>query len=155
MHSHCLRHRAFALLILIMLMFAAPVSAQGESQAFGEYTVHYSVFNSTFIKPDIAEAYGLIRARDRALINVSVTRRNGDSNTLGLPADIRGQASNLLQQQQPLNFKEISDGQATYYIAALRHSHEETFNFTLQIQLAPDQAPWQVRFSRTLYVDGR
>ncbi len=155
MHSHCLRHRAFALLILIMLMFAAPVSAQGESQAFGEYTVHYSVFNSTFIKPDIAEAYGLIRARDRALINVSVTRRNGDSNTLGLPADIRGQASNLLQQQQPLNFKEISDGQATYYIAALRHSHEETFNFTLQIQPAPDQAPWPVRFSRTLYVDGR
>src|SRR5690625_7178570 len=124
MHSHCLRHRAFAPLILIMLMFAAPASAQGESQAFGEYTVHYSVFNSTFIKPDIVEAYGLIRARDRALINVSVTRRNGDSNTLGLPADIRGQASNLLQQHQPLNFKEISDGMATYFIVGMRHRHE-------------------------------
>src|SRR5690554_605134 len=148
----CSLRRAVALL---MLVFTLPVSAQGDSQTFGDYTVHYSVFNSTFIKPDIAQTYGLIRARDRALINVSVTRTDGDITILGLPSQIRGQASNLLQQQQQLDFKEISDGQATYYIAALRHSHEETFNITLQIQSHPDQTPWLVRFPRTLYVDGR
>ena len=142
-------------LALLMLTLALPAAAQGDGQTFGDYTVHYSVFNSTFIKPDIAQAYGLTRARDRALINVSVTRTDGDTTTLGLPAQVRGQAANLLQQQQQLDFKEISDGQATYYIAALRHSHEETFNITLQIQSDPDQAPWQVRFPRTLYVDGR
>src|SRR5690554_5561702 len=101
----CSLRRAVALL---MLVFALPASAQGDSQTFGDYTVHYSVFNSTFLKPEIAQTYGLIRARDRALINVSVTKTDDEKTTLGLPAQVRGQTSNLLQQQQQLDFQEIS-----------------------------------------------
>lgn len=145
----------YSALALLVLTLALPASAQGDSQTFGDYTVHYSVFNSTFLKPEIAQTYGLIRARDRALINVSVTKTDDEKTTLGLPAQVRGQASNLLQQQQQLDFQEISDGQATYYIATLRHSHEETFNISLQLKVNPDQTPWNVRFPRTLYVDGR
>lgn len=143
--------RAFALLLLV---FSLPALAQGDSQTFGDYTVHYSVFNSTFIKPDIAQTYDLVRARDRALINVSVTKTENGTTTLGLPADVRGHAANLLQQQQRLDFMEITDGQATYYIANLRHTHEETYNIALQVQV-PGQAPFNVRFPRTFYVDGR
>ncbi|MDQ2076594.1 DUF4426 domain-containing protein [Marinimicrobium sp. ABcell2] len=140
---------------LLMLLFSLSAIAQTGSQQFGDYTVQYSVFNSTFIEPDIAETYGLVRAADRTLINVSVTKSENGASTLGLPAEVRGTAANLLQQQQQLDFKEMSDGQATYYIATLRHSHEETFNITLQVQPEPERAPFEMKFSRTLYVDGR
>jgi hypothetical protein len=140
---------------ILALLFCLSANAQIGSEQFGEYTVHYSVFNSTFIKPDIAETYGLVRARNRALINVSVTKTENGATTLGLPAVVRGRAANLLQQQQELDFVEFSEGGATYYIATLRHSHEETFHITVQVQPEPGARQFEVRFPRTLYVEGR
>jgi len=123
------------------------------TQQFGDYTVHYSVFNSTFVTPDIAKIYGLTRARNQALINISVTRTLAGQTTLGLPAEIEGTATNLLQQQRSLDFAEISETNATYFIAPLRHTNEETINFTISVK--PEDAPlaFTVKFARKLYIE--
>ena len=41
---------------------------------FHNYDVHYSVFNSTFITPQIAKAYNLKRATNRAYINIGFAK---------------------------------------------------------------------------------
>lgn len=140
------------ILFLGLLTFVA-FNARAESERFGDYTVHYSVFNSTFLEPDIAQAYNLVRARDRTLVNVSIIRTDNGGTTLGLPARVSGAASNLMQQRQSLEFKEISEGEATYYIAPLRHTNEETFNLTVEVQPSAGDGSFELQFSRKLYVE--
>lgn len=141
------------LALLLGLFVVQGAGAQGDTERFGNYTVHYSVFNSTFLQPEVAQAYNLVRARDQVLVNISVTKAEDGSSTLGLPAQVSGFASNLMQQRQNLDFTEISEGDATYYIAPLKHTNEETYNFTISVDPEADSEPFEITFSRTLYVD--
>lgn len=135
---------------LAQIQQVKPVDSQ---QTFGEYTVHYSVFNSTFITPEVARLYQLTRAKDRVLVNVSVTKALENGSTLGLPARVSGTAINLLQQQRSLEFITLSEGEATYYLASLRHTSEEVINFAITLQPEGSDQSMVVRFSRTLYLE--
>lgn len=121
-------------------------------KSFGEYTVHFSVFNSAFIPADIAKTYQLVRAEDRALINVTVTRTRDDETSLGLPASVSGSVKNLIQQQKTLDFKTINEGDATYYLASVRHTNEEVVNVEINVRPEGETKTFTVNFSRTLYI---
>lgn len=136
--------------LLMVLPASASIASQ---QKFGDYTVHYSVFNSTFITPEVAKIYGLTRAGNRALVNISITREVDGKTSLGLPAKISGTATNLMQQQRTLEFKKISEGDATYYLADLRHTNEEVMNFVVELQVDSHSAPFKVSFTRNLHTD--
>lgn len=118
-------------------------------EEFGDYKVYFSVFNSTFVKPEVARAYNLTRSKDRALINISLVKNN----TFGLPAKISGTASNLMQQSKTLEFTEIVEQDATYYLAPLLHLNEEVINFTIDITPAGETKAHRVKFSKKLYKD--
>ena len=45
---------------------------EGISLRDGRYEVFYTTFNSSFITPEVAKAYGFVRGANRALINVAV-----------------------------------------------------------------------------------
>lgn len=142
----------------LLLALASSVHAQTDqtrhienSQRFGDYQVHYTVFNSTFVPVEAAQAYGFTRARDRALVNISVTRTTDEGESLGLPARVRGTASNLAQQQFRLDFKEIDEGTATYYLAPLRHPHQEVMHFDIEVTPEGESEAFQFRFTRTLH----
>lgn len=121
------------------------------AQQFGDYTVHYNVFDSTFIPSDIARTYQLTRATDQVLVNIAVTHTSSGHTSLGLPAEITGTATNLMQQQKSLQFKTIREGEVTYYLAPLRHTNQELINFVINVQPEAVQAPFTVKFNRTLY----
>lgn len=133
---------------------AREIDDSERSAQFGAYTVHFSVFNSAFVPPDIAEIYQINRASNRALINVSVTRQDDGKTSLGLPAEVSGTASNLLQQMRTLDFQTISEGEATYYLAELKHTNEEVFNFAISVTPEDSGKPLNVKFSRKLYIQG-
>lgn len=144
----------------ILLLCLSAVSSQAQinqpkpvetSQTFGEYTVHFSVFNSTFISPEVAKIYGLTRASNQSLVNISLTRTSDGKTSLGLPAEVSGTATNLIQQQRTLKFQTVSEGDATYYLAPVRHTNEEVINFIVQVKAESASAPLTVRFTRTLH----
>lgn len=144
----------------ILLLCLSAVSSQAQinqpkpvetSQTFGEYTVHFSVFNSTFISPEVAKIYGLTRASNQSLVNISLTRTSDGKTSLGLPAEVSGTATNLIQQQRTLKFQTVSEGDATYYLAPVRHTNEEVINFVVQVKAESASAPFTVRFTRTLH----
>lgn len=138
----------------LMAAIALPAAADtNSSQKFGDVTVHFSVFNSTFLTPEVARAYNLTRAENRALINISVTKTTDGQTSLGLPARVTGTATNLIQQQRALEFKTIDEGNATYYLADLRHTNEEVMNFEIEVQTDSGAAPLSVRFTRKLHVE--
>lgn len=122
-------------------------------QQFGDYTVHYNVFNSTDIPANVAESYKLVRGKDRALVNISVTKTENGVTSLGLPAQVSGARRNLMQQKQTLKFIEINEGDATYYLAPFVFNNEELLHFDVELKVEGAERPLNITFNRTLYVD--
>lgn len=141
-----------AFISIALLLWAAAAAAQGAKiienfQDLGDYRVSYSVFNSDFISPDIARQYNLVRARDRAFVNISVSKK-GDIK--GMSAGVSGNATNLIQQSRSLDFQEIRDQDAVYYLAPFRFEHEETLTFNIDLVL-PDGSTQELTFRRQLH----
>ncbi|MBC6429301.1 MAG: DUF4426 domain-containing protein [Cellvibrionales bacterium] len=150
----------------VALLWAAALTsvlsaAERNSTAAGGYLIHHSVFNSGFLKPEIAAAHGLIRGANRALVNVAVTRVRGDGEgggeggggRYGLPVAVAGEARNLMQQVTRLDFIEIREAGATYYLAPFKFADREILHFHLQVRLPEESRARSVRFTRTLYRD--
>lgn len=139
----------------LLLLLTASLFSQfslAQEKTFGPYQVHYSVFNSSFIAPEVASAYGITRGKNRALINIAVRKQLKTGEDIAQRAVITGTSSDLIHQL-PLEFEEIEEQGAIYYIAALKFNDKEMRTFTIKIQPDPNIAPYTLKFSKTLYHD--
>lgn len=135
--------------ITLILVTVSTVSAENMKK-LGSMNVHYMAIGSTFFSPEIAKAYGITRSRYNGLINISVL----DNTRAGNPAktvSINGQAKNNLGQFKDLEFTEVKEGSAIYYLAQVRYNNEETLHFTLEINTGEEQQT--LKFSQQFYVD--
>ena len=65
-----LRVAPLSRLLLLLAIVASSSTAHGQySRQFDRWEVHYSVVNSTFLAPETAARYGIVRGRDRAILN--------------------------------------------------------------------------------------
>ena len=133
------------LLVLIALL-ALPSSAE-QFKAFDDIEVHYVVVNTLFLDPDVAKHYGVVRAKDRAIVNLSVLGADGKA----LSADVAGVTVNLLSQQATLTFATIREGESIYYIAPIRYTDQDVLRFRIAVKL-PDRDPMNVEFKQLMYV---
>jgi hypothetical protein len=140
------------LLTLIACLCLSGFSQAEQMKTFGDYDVHYSVFNSTFISPKVASAYGLVRSKNSALINIAVRQRLDKGQSRAKKAIITGNSSDLIHSTK-LDFNEITERDTTYYLAELRFNNKELRTFTIKIQPDPNIAPYTLKFSQTLYFD--
>lgn len=139
---------------LLLLLCALTANAQTDvQQRFGDFNVHYSVFNSSFIDPQIAALHGITRGDNIALVNIAVTRVAAGGESLGLPAEVNGRMQNLIMQSRDLEFMEIREGNATYYIASFRIDDEDPQHFFIDVRPQGTRLPFELEFTRTLYVD--
>ena len=128
-----------------VLILAAGVLSAEQKQMFGDYEVHYSVFNPSFLRAEVAERYDVVRGRDKAVVNVSIL--DGER-SVALP--VTGTVKNLLGQLQPLDFREVKEGEAVYYLAMLTYQDRDTLRFEITADL-PGYGAAVVKFQQTLY----
>ena len=108
---------------------AADVIKSERQETFGDTTVHYNTFNSTYLTPDIAKAAGLTRSKNQGVINVSVIKDGKP-----LTAEVNGSVKDLTSQTVPLNFKQITEQGAIYYIAQYPVDQQEIRTFEIKVQ---------------------
>lgn len=118
------------ILATFSLLLLTSVLAANEKQ-FGDYTIHYSVFNSDFLSAPVAKSYGIIRSKNRAVLNVTVTKKGEGPLPQPIEANIVGRAFNVYQQAKPLDLREIQEKGAVYYIAEFPVANKETVNFEI------------------------
>ncbi len=139
------------MLVVLSLSFSFVSGASAENmKKLGSMNIHYMAIGSTFFTPKIAKVYGIIRSRYNGLVNISVL----DNTKTGTPAKtvtINGQAKNNLGQFKSLEFKEVKEGDAIYYLAQVSYNHEETIHFVLKINDGKEQQT--LKFSQKFYVD--
>ena len=134
------------------LLFASltlPIHAEQAIQS-QNYAIHYNAFNTMIVSPEVAQTYGFTRATNRALLNISII----DNTTKEpLPAMVTGTRTNIVGQLIKLEFIQVKEKNAIYYIAPLRFTEGEMWRFDLQIQpdLKSDAIP--LKFSQSFYLE--
>ncbi len=108
---------------------AADVIKGDRQEKFGDVTVHYNTFNSTFLTPEIAKAAELTRSKHQGVINVSVLKDGKP-----LMAQVSGSVKDLTSQSVKLNFRQITEQGAIYYIAQFPVSQQEIRTFEIKVQ---------------------
>lgn len=132
--------------LLLCLCLALPAFAE-RKETFGELNVHYSVFNSSFLQPDVAARVGLTRGKTVGVLNISAMKADK-----GQQAKVSGTIKNLIGQETTLAFKEIKEGEAVYYLAEFPLRQREVLNFSVQVQIG-DSAPNTLSFSQEVFPD--
>jgi len=138
---------------LALLLLAAPAMAQ-QAEDIGDYLVHYNTFNTNRLTPDVANAYGIQRSGNRAMLNVTLIRK-GDVEGMGTPASAQVEASavNLVGQSRNFEMNEIRDQDAIYYIGTFRIQNEERLNFTVRVQPESSDRVHEFSFWQQFYTN--
>ena len=131
--------------IALMLGFAAPQVLAEQFIAIGDYKAHYMILDTLSLEPEVAETYGIVRARRSSILTLSILNTDGAS----VPARVEGTAINLLGNKRDLDFQTIEEGEAHYSIASMQHTEEE-MRFELNVE-TPDGRDHQVNFAQKLY----
>lgn len=123
-----------------------------QKQVFGDYEVHYIGLNSSFLPPEAAEAYGITRSRALGYISVSILHNEEGSD---VPAVVSGKVTgtirNLLGQSRELEFQEIKETNAVYYITTFRFDDEDMYNVNLKATPEGQSRTFDVKFSQRFY----
>ncbi len=140
-----------SVLMLFFALFSNAIIAENSKQ-FGDYVIHYNAFRSDTLTPEIAKAYSLTRRNNRMVINITVQKKDGDA-TRPVKAKVSGFASNLTGQVKDLEFKEIHDGEAIYYLAQSQVANQETLKFNIKATPAGESIIANIKFKQIFYTD--
>ncbi len=138
-----LRHLA----LLSLMVFTASAYAE-QKERLGDWDVHYMVVNTTFLTPEVASTYGIVRSKYNALVNISVLDKETHK---AQRLSVSGEATNLLGNTRDLSFKKVEDGDSIYYLSVLPFRDQETFRFNIQIRKGNDSET--LRFKQQMYTD--
>jgi len=138
-------------LSFLLLASIVTLSAQANNMKTLEHLdVHYIAFGATFLTPEIAKTYNIERSRYNGVINISVLN-NKEKNKPAKHVSISGKARNDLGQIKALDFEEVTEGDAIYYLAQVNYSDEETYYF--DITLNDGTGNKSFKFKQKFYVD--
>lgn len=140
------------LLATVIVLASGPAHAQ-LSERFGPYELHYSVVNSTFIEPAVAAQYGLTRGKRRALVNLSLREHRDDGTTVARAMDIEGSSRDLTARRIGLDFVEVREGPAIYYIAEFRFINREYRFFDVAFTPAGAEQGYEFSFKQQMYIN--
>jgi hypothetical protein len=144
-----LAHTRITFLWLVLL--AGPAMAQ-QSENFGPFELHYSVVNTTFLEPAIAATYGITRGEKRAILNLAVREKLTSGGDEARAMVLQGRTWDLIQNQT-LEFREIREGDAIYYIAEFPFINEEWRFFEVDFRPTGAQQSYTFKFKHQLYTD--
>jgi hypothetical protein len=118
---------------------------------FGDYVVHYNAQATEMLPPEVARAYGIQRSANRAMITVSVVRKQEGTIGQTVAADVTVNASNLTGQLKSVETREIRESEAIYYIGELGVANRETLIFDISVRPEGEKSSFQVKFRQQFY----
>ncbi|MBQ0780026.1 MAG: DUF4426 domain-containing protein [Thalassolituus sp.] len=147
--------RQFAQIVavaLVLLSAHAQAADTGEQKkVFGEYEVHYIGLNSSFLPEDAAAAYNIPRSRALGYLSISILKDEGGELAVPVSAKLTGTIRNLIGQVRELEFREIKETNAVYYISTFRFDDKDMY--TIDLKATPEGQPrtFDVTFSQQFY----
>jgi hypothetical protein len=128
--------------------------ATESSKDFGEYVLYFNALNTDQLSREIATEYGIVRAKNRALLNVSIHRKQDGGPTQAVTGAVSASAINLNGQLKTMTLREIREDTAIYYIGELAISDGEVLIYTIDATPTIDPTRgFTVRFKKQFFVE--
>ena len=132
-----------------LLLYIPFALAQNEYEiTFGNYIVNYNTFPSTFLDANIAKAVGVKRSDSRGAMTISVRHKTEGIEVKPAKATITATATNLIGQIRKIDFKEVKEGGALYYIGDFATAKDENLTFTITLVPEGETQRHEFKFSR-------
>lgn len=123
----------------------------GETNAdIGDHIVHFSAQTTDQLPPEVARAYNIVRSPNRAMLNVSVLEKPGNT---PVEAVVTVKTVNLTGQLKNVTMRQINEQEAIYYIGETPVANRETLIFDISVIPAGESKASDVRFKREFYTD--
>ena len=137
--------------LLLISLLTLPAQAE-QAKTFGDYVVHYNAFTTNILSPQIAKLYKITRSNNRALLNISILRKNGKS-TMGEPvkARVTATATNMNSQLRRLEVRELVEAGnpgAIYYLAETPVNNGETLTYKVDFIPEGQQRAYSFSFQQ-------
>jgi len=120
---------------------------------FGDYVVHFNAISTNQLTPEIARQYGIVRSNNRAMLNVSIIRKEPGTTGLPVPGSVSASAVNLTGQHKNMTLREIREEEAVYYIGELPVANQETLVFSIDVTPMNESSRFSVRYMKQFYAD--
>ena len=132
----------------------AVLSGTESAKDFGDYVLHFNAIVTDQLTENVARQYGIVRSRNRAILNVSMLRK--EEGTMGIPVtgSVSASAINLNGQFRNIDLREIREGTAVYYIGETSIMDGETLIFTVDATPINESSRFNVRFMKQFFVEG-
>ena len=128
--------------------------ATESTKDFGEYVLYFNALNTDQLSSDIAREYGIVRAKSRALLNVSIHRKLTNGQTEAVTGTVSASAINLNGQLKAMTLREIREDTAIYYIGELGITDGEVLIYTIDATPISDPSRgFTVRFKKQFFVE--
>lgn len=134
---------------------SAPTVPQAQPAAasdvdIGAHVVHFSAQSTDQLPPEVARTYGIVRSKNRAMLNVSVLK---EGTTIAVAADVTVRTVNLAGQLKNVTMRKIQEQEAIYYIGETGIANRETLIFNISITPEGATEASDVSFTREFYTN--
>ncbi|HZF30987.1 MAG TPA: DUF4426 domain-containing protein [Gammaproteobacteria bacterium] len=123
------------------------------SKDFGDYIVYFNALRTDQLTPEVARDYSIVRSKSRALLNVSIHRKEDAGRTVAVTGAVAASAINLTGQLKTMTLREIPEGDAIYYIGELAVTDGEVLIYTVDVTPSNESSRFTVRFKKQFFVE--
>jgi len=127
--------------------------ANATSKDFGDYVLYFNALTTDQLEPEVARAYDIVRSKRRAMVSISIIKKDPDTVGGSVAGSIDVKAANLTGQQKNLSIRKIQDGDAIYYIGDVAVANAEKLVFDISVTPANETKEMSVRFSHQFFAD--
>jgi len=143
-------------LLLVLSLLPLTLLAQDKNmERVGDYEIYYDVLPTSFLNPQVAQGYGVVRSKGQGMVRVTVLRRLADGSGEPVKARVSGHAGNLAGQLNGLSFHthEVGQSQGFFNLATFRFAHDDPMRFKLRVTYDSKKPAHELAFIRRLYMD--
>ena len=138
---------------LVLVIFAAALLSMtstlyaANAKEYEDHIIYYNAFPTDSLPPEMTKQYGLKRSKNYAMLNISVMEK-GSGIPTGVKSKVTGTLKNLMGQTRNLEFREIKEANAVYYIAQIGVQSKEVVNFNIDIRPEGTDLKYDIAFSK-------
>ena len=124
------------LLYVFFFCLLLPTSVTAGHKETSDHIVYFTSIDSRLVPPMVARSHGLPRGPRYLTVSVTV---HTTASAKAVAAQITGHTTNLLAQQVSLEFKEVREQDALYYLATHTADQKDTHRYRLVVQPLDEQ----------------
>lgn len=143
-HKQTSNFGVLGFLMMCLILFTNSVLA--EIDQWQGYEIHYTTLNSMLIPSEVAKAHNIARSKSRIVTNITVRK-----NDAAVTAEITGTSTNLLNQQFTLDFQEVKEPGAIYYLSNQIIDERDMIRFHITINPEDYDDKYTLKFDRNYF----